>query len=135
MYKKPKRTLWAKAHKGRVSYVPKVDTDFAFGSYALISLEASRLTAAQIYAAELAMKRLLKRDGQIWSRVFPAIPVSKKPQQVRMGKGKGAIDHWIARIRPGSFLFEIELENPILAERALAVAASKLPFKTKVLKQ
>lgn len=133
MYLKPKRTKFAKAHKGRLSLVPKVHSNLAFGSFALLALQPARLSAAQLYAAELAIKRLLKRDGQLWSRVFPAIPVSKKPQQVRMGKGKGAIDHWVARLRSGSFIFELELSNPILAQRALKVAASKLPFKTKII--
>jgi len=129
MLLKPKNTKYKKAFKGRMITSHKKQS-FCFGEYALISLETSNFTAGQIFAAKLAIQRKIKKDGRIFTRVFPHLPVSKKPSEVRMGKGKGAVDHYIARVSPGSFIFELITSNKFLANAALSACSAKLPFKT-----
>lgn len=133
MLKKPKNIKYSKSHKGRLNYKFNLSQKFLHASYALISLDSARLTAAHIAAAELAIKRTLKRDGTLYNRVFPHIPVTKKPLEVRMGKGKGSVAYWMTRIRPGTFLFEIDCSLPSMARLAFSVAQSKLPFPTLII--
>ena len=104
--------------------------EFCYGEYAVISKETANLTSQQLNTAELAIKRKIKKDGSIYKRVFPHLPVTRKPAEVRMGKGKGSVTHYIARISPGSFIFELRTSNRFAAKSALSVAASKLPFQT-----
>ncbi len=104
--------------------------EFCYGQYAIISKETANLTSEQINTAELAIKRKIKKDGTIIKRVFPHLPVTRKPAEVRMGKGKGSVDHHIARVSPGSFIFELKTPNKFIAKAALTVAASKLPVTT-----
>lgn len=135
MLKKPKNRQYTKAQKGRLNYQFNLTQNFLHAPYALISLDSARLTASHIAAAELAIKRVIRKDGTLFTRVFPHLPVTKKPLEVRMGKGKGAISYWMTRIRPGTFLFELNCSLPSLAKIAFAVAQSKLPFPTKVVIQ
>lgn len=126
----PKRTKYRKQQKGRNRGIAWKGSDIAFGSYALKSLELGRLTSRQIESARIAMTRHMKREGVVWIRVFPDKPVTKKPQEVRMGKGKGAHDHWVALVQPGRIMFELDGVTPAVAREALALAAQKLPVKT-----
>jgi large subunit ribosomal protein L16 len=126
----PKRTKYRKQQKGRNRGIAWKGSDIAFGSYALKSLELGRLTSRQIESARIAMTRHMKREGVVWIRVFPDKPVTKKPQEVRMGKGKGAHDHWVALVQPGRIMFELDGVTPTVAREALALAAQKLPVKT-----
>ena len=127
----PKRTKYRKAFKGRISGAAKGGFNLDFGSYGLKAMEPDRLTARQIEAARRAITRHMKRAGRVWIRVFPDVPVSKKPAEVRMGSGKGAPEFWAARVKPGRILFELEGVTPQVAKEALALAASKLPIKTR----
>jgi len=127
----PKRTKYRKAFKGRISGAAKGGFNLDFGAYGLKAMEPDRLTARQIEAARRAITRHMKRAGRVWIRVFPDVPVSKKPAEVRMGSGKGAPDHWVAVIRPGRILFECAGVPEPLAKEALRLAAYKLPIKTK----
>ena len=129
MLLKPKNTKYKKYHKGRMNFIQK-KKEFCYGEYAIISKETANLSSSQLSTAELAIKRKIKKDGSIYKRVFPHLPVTKKPAEVRMGKGKGSVSHYIARISPGSFIFELKTTNKFLAKAALSVAASKLPFQT-----
>ncbi len=131
----PKRTKYRKAHKGRIHGESKRGTALAFGSYGLKALEPERVTSRQIEATRRAVTRHMKRQGRVWIRVFPDTPVSAKPIEVRMGKGKGSVDRWIARIAPGRILFEIDGVSEDIALEALRLGAAKLPIKTKVVKR
>jgi large subunit ribosomal protein L16 len=127
----PKRTKFRKAHKGRIHGVSKGGTQLNFGQFGLKALEPERVTARQIEAARRAMTRHMKRAGRVWIRVFPDVPVSKKPLEVRMGSGKGAPELWVCRVAPGRILFELDGVPVTLAKEALALAAAKLPIKTR----
>lgn len=129
----PKRTKYRKQQKGRLRGLAKGGTDVHFGEFGLQALTAGRVTARQIEAARIAMTRHVKRGGKIWIRVFPDKPISKKPAETRMGKGKGAVDHWVAMIRPGRVLYEMEGVSEELAREAFRLAAHKLPVKTRFL--
>jgi large subunit ribosomal protein L16 len=127
----PKRTKFRKAHKGRIHGVASSGTTLSFGEYGLKALEPERVTARQIEAARRAMTRHMKRAGRVWIRVFPDVPVSKKPTEVRMGKGKGAPELWVVRVKPGRIMFEMDGVPVELAKESLALAAAKLPIKTR----
>ncbi len=127
----PKRTNYRKAHKGRIKGVAKGGFTLSFGGYGLKALEPERVTARQIEAARRAITRAMKRAGRVWIRIFPDVPVSKKPTEVRMGKGKGAPEFWAARVAPGRIMFEIDGVAPDVAREALTLAAAKLPIKTR----
>ena len=127
----PKRTKYRKAHKGRIKGDAKGGTALNFGQYGLKALEPERVTARQIEAARRAITRAMKRAGRVWIRIFPDVPVSLKPAEVRMGSGKGAPEFWIARVKPGRIMFEIDGVPADLALQALTLGAAKLPIKTK----
>ncbi|MCD7061221.1 50S ribosomal protein L16 [Pelagibacterium xiamenense] len=127
----PKRTKFRKAHKGRIHGVAKGGTNLNFGEYGLKAQEPERITARQIEAARRAMTRYMKRAGRVWIRVFPDVPVSSKPTEVRMGKGKGSPEYWAARVKPGRIMFEIDGVSEEVAREALRLAAMKLPIKTR----
>ena len=125
----PKRTKFRKAHKGRIHGKAKGGTNLNFGAYGLKATSPERVTARQIEAARRAMTRHMKRAGRVWIRIFPHIPVTSKPTEVRMGKGKGAVSHYIAPVKPGTILFEIDGVSANVAKIALMKAAKKLPIK------
>lgn len=127
----PKRTKYRRMQKGRVKGVATRGHEIAFGSFGIKSLEPGWITSRQIEAARIAMTRAMKREGQVWIRIFPDKPITKKPAEVRMGKGKGAPEYWVAVIKPGTILFESDGVNTQLAKEALRLAAQKLPVKTK----
>jgi large subunit ribosomal protein L16 len=127
----PKRTKYRKAFKGRISGAAKGGFNLDFGSYGLKAMEPDRLTARQIEAARRAITRHMKRAGRVWIRVFPDVPVSKKPTEVRMGKGKGTPEFWAARVKPGRIMFEIDGVPVELAKEALRLGAAKLPVRTR----
>ena len=127
----PKKTKFREMHKGRISGNAKGGFALNFGSYGLKSLEPSRVTARQIEAARRAMTRHMKRAGRVWIRIFPDLPVSQKPAEVRMGKGKGTPEYWACRVKPGRILFELDGVNEDLAKRAFELGAAKLPIQTK----
>ena len=127
----PTRTKFRKAHKGRIHGIATSGIDLAFGQFGLKAMEPDRLTARQIEAARRALTRHMKRAGQVWIRVYPDTPVSKKPLEVRMGSGKGAVEYWVARVKPGRILFEVDGIPVQLAKEALTLAAAKLPIKTR----
>lgn len=127
----PKRTKFRKAHKGRIKGNAKGGTDLNFGAYGMKAVEPERITARQIEAARRAITRHMKRAGRVWIRVFPDVPVSKKPTEVRMGKGKGTPEYWAARVKPGRILFEVDGVEKSLARAALELGAAKLPIKTR----
>ena len=131
----PKRLKFRKQHKGRIHGLAKGGSELSFGSYGLKALTPDRITARQIEAARRAITREMKRAGQIWIRIFPDVPVSDKPAEVRMGKGKGAVEYWCARVKPGRIMFELEGVDEELARSALALGAAKLPIKTKFVKR
>jgi large subunit ribosomal protein L16 len=126
----PKRTKHRKLHKGRIKGQAKGGSDLNFGSFGLKALEPERVTARQIEAARRAMTRHMKRQGRVWIRIFPDLPVTSKPIEVRMGKGKGSVEYWVCQIQPGRVLYEIEGVSEEVAREAFTLAASKLPFKT-----
>jgi large subunit ribosomal protein L16 len=128
----PKRTKFRKAHKGRIHGVAKGGTELAFGQYGLKAQEPERMTARQIEAARRAITREMKRAGRVWIRVFPDLPVSKKPTEVRMGKGKGSVEFWAARVKPGRIIFEVDGVPEDVAKEALRLGAMKLPITTRV---
>jgi large subunit ribosomal protein L16 len=127
----PKRSKHRKAQKGRIREVAKRGTSIAFGSYALKALEPIWLTNRQIEAARQAMTRAMKREGNVWIRIFPDKPITRKPAEVRMGKGKGNPEYWAAVIEPGRILFEADGVTTEVAKEAMELAAAKLPIKTK----
>jgi large subunit ribosomal protein L16 len=128
----PKRTKFRKMQKGRIKGAAKGGSSLNFGSYGLKAQAPSRVTARQIEAARRAMTRHMKRAGRVWIRIFPDVPVSKKPTEVRMGKGKGIPEFWAAKVKPGRIMFEIDGVNDTVAREALRLAAAKLPIKTKI---
>ncbi|MFU8823683.1 50S ribosomal protein L16 [Yoonia sp.] len=127
----PKRTKHRKLHKGRIRGEAKGGSDLNFGTYGLKATEPERITARQIEAARRAMTRHMKRQGRVWIRIFPDVPVTKKPLEVRMGKGKGSIDFWACKVKPGRVMFEIDGVSEEIAREALRLAAMKLPIKTR----
>ncbi|MCC7428006.1 MAG: 50S ribosomal protein L16 [Alphaproteobacteria bacterium] len=127
----PKRTKYRKAHKGRIHGKASGGTALNFGAYGLKAMEPERVTARQIEAARRAITRHMKRTGRVWIRVFPDVPVSRKPAEVRMGSGKGSPEYWVCRIHPGRIMFELDGVPEVLAREALALGAAKLPIKTK----
>ena len=128
----PKKTKFRKQFKGRIHGASKGGTALNFGAYGLKALEPERVSARQIEAARRAITRQMKRQGRVWIRIFPDVPVTGKPAEVRMGKGKGAIDHWAARVHPGRIMFEIDGVADDVAREALRLGAAKLPIRTKV---
>ena len=131
----PKKTKYRKAHKGRIRGKSKGGTTLNFGSYGLKALTAERVTSRQIEAARRAITRHMKRAGKVWIRIFPDVPVSKKPTEVRMGKGKGTPEYWAARVKPGRVMFEIDGVPSDIAHTALNLGSSKLPLQTKIIKR
>ena len=128
----PKRSKYRKAHKGRIHGAAKGGTTLNFGAYGLKAVEPGRITARQIEAARRAITRHIRRIGRVWIRIFPDVPVSTKPAEVRMGSGKGAPEFWVARVHPGRIMFEIDGVSETVAREAFALAAAKLPIKTKI---
>ena len=131
----PKRTKFRKAHKGRIHGNAKGGTALNFGSYGLKALEPERVTARQIEAARRAITRHMKRAGRVWIRIFPDVPISSKPTEVRMGKGKGSPEFWAARVHPGRIVFEIDGVGDAVAREALRLGAAKLPIKTRIIQR
>ena len=127
----PKRTKYRKAFKGRIHGTATSGAKLSFGQYGLKALEPDRVTARQIEAARRALTRFMKRSGRVWIRVYPDVPVSKKPLEVRMGSGKGSVELWVCRVKPGRILFEVDGISAELAKEALTLAAAKLPIKTR----
>ena len=127
----PKRTKFRKKQKGRVKGIAQRGHTINFGSFGIKSLEAGWITSRQIEAARIAVTRKMKREGQVWIRIFPDKPVTKKPAEVRMGKGKGAPEYWVAVVKPGTIMFEAGGVTTHLAKEALRLAAQKLPVRTK----
>ncbi|MDD9335637.1 MULTISPECIES: 50S ribosomal protein L16 [unclassified Candidatus Tisiphia] len=131
----PKKQKFRKAHKGRVSSKAKAGTMLAFGSFGLKSLDGLRVTARQIEAARKAAVRCMKRQGRLWIKIFPDLPVSKKPAEVRMGKGKGSTEFFAVRVSPGRIMFEVEGVTDDIATKALELASAKLPVRTKIVRR
>ncbi len=127
----PKRTKYRKAHKGRIHGNAKGGTQLNFGAYGLKATSPERVTARQIEAARRAMTRHMKRAGRVWIRIFPDVPVSKKPPEVRQGKGKGTPEYWACRVKPGRIMFELDGVPLDVAKRAFELAAAKLPLQTR----
>ena len=127
----PKRTKFRKQFKGRIHGVAKGGTNLDFGAFGLKALEPNRVTAREIEAARRAITRAMKRAGRVWIRVFPDVPVTSKPTEVRMGKGKGAVDYWAARVKPGRIMFEIDGVSEEIAREALRLGAAKLSVRTR----
>ena len=128
----PKKTKYRKAHKGRIHGLATSGASLSFGEYGLKAMEPDRVTARQIEAARRALTRHMKRAGRVWIRIFPDVPVSKKPAEVRMGSGKGSPELWVARVKPGRIIFELGGLNAQIAKEALILGAAKLPIKTRV---
>ena len=131
----PKRTKFRKAHKGRIHGMAKGGTSLNFGAYGLKATSPERITARQIEAARRAITRHLRRTGRLWIRVFPDVPVSSKPAEVRMGKGKGSPEYWVARVAPGRIMFELDGVSWEMAQEAFKLAAAKLPIETKIVRR
>ena len=131
----PKRTKYRKAFKGKIKGNAKGGFTLNFGTFGLKALEPERVTARQIEATRRAITRYMKRQGKVWIRVFPDVPVTAKPIEVRMGKGKGSVDRWVARVKPGRILFEIDGVSEEVAREALRLGAAKLPIKCKIVKR
>ena len=128
----PKRTKFRKMQKGRNRGLAQRGSKVSFGDVGLKALERGRITARQIEAARRAMTRYVKRGGRVWIRIFPDKPITKKPLEVRMGKGKGAVEYWVAQVQPGKILYEMEGVTPEIAQTAMRLAAAKLPVKTAI---
>jgi large subunit ribosomal protein L16 len=128
----PKRTKFRKGHKGRIHGAAKGGTTLNFGAYGLKAMEPARITARQIEAARRAITRHMKRVGKVWILIFPDVPVSRKPAEVRMGSGKGTPEYWVCRVHPGRIMFELDGVPKALAHEAFTLAAAKLPIKTRV---
>ncbi len=128
----PKRTKFRKQHKGKIKGLAKGGSELNFGTFGLKATEPERVTARQIEAARRAMTRHMKRQGRVWIRIFPDVPVTSKPTEVRMGKGKGSVDYWACRVKPGRVMFELDGVAEDIAREALRLAAMKLPIKTRV---
>lgn len=127
----PKRTKFRKQHKGRVKGLATRGHRLSFGTFGLKSMEPAWITARQIEAARVALTRFMKREGQVWIRIFPDKPITKKPAEVRMGKGKGAPEYWVAIVKPGTIMFEVTGVPLAVAQEGMALAAQKLPVATK----
>ena len=127
----PVRTKWRKAHKGRIHGTASRCNIMNYGSFGLKAIQPERVISRQIEAARVALTRHMKRQGRVWTRVFPNIPVSKKPTEVRMGKGKGSTEYWACRVKPGRIMFEVDGVNVDDARKAMTLAAAKLPIKCK----
>jgi len=127
----PKRTKYRKQHKMKTKGIAFKGGTISFGSFALKSMDIGRITNRQLESARIAMTRYMKREGKVWIRIFPDKPITKKPQEVRMGKGKGPLDHWVAVVKPGKIMFEIDGVPSAIAVEALRLAAQKLPVMTK----
>ena len=127
----PKRTKFRKAFKGRIHGNAKGGTSLTFGSFGMKALQPERITARQIEAARRAITRHIKRQGRVWIRIFPDVPVTKKPTEVRMGKGKGSVEFWAAKVKPGRIMFELDGVTEALAREALELGDAKLPIRTK----
>lgn len=127
----PKKTKFRKAFKGRINGMAKSGTEVSFGSFGLKALEPARITARQIEAARRSITRHIRRVGRVWIRIFPDIPVSRKPAEVRMGSGKGNVEFWISRVKPGRIMFELEGVQEDVAKKAFELAAAKLPIRTR----
>ncbi|TKT79259.1 50S ribosomal protein L16 [Aquamicrobium sp. LC103] len=127
----PKRTKFRKQFKGRIHGVAKGGTDLNFGGYGLKAVEPNRVTAREIEAARRAITRQMKRQGRVWIRIFPDVPVTSKPTEVRMGKGKGSVDYWACRVKPGRVMFEIDGVSEEIAREALRLGAAKLSVRTR----
>jgi len=127
----PKRTKYRKQQKGRIKGLARRGSSISFGSFGLKTMDAGRITNRQIESARIAMTRFMKREGKVWIRIFPDKPITKKPLEVRMGKGKGAVDHYVASVKPGRVLFELDGVPEEVAVEALRLAAQKLPVLTK----
>ncbi len=128
----PKRTKFRKQHKGRIHGEAKGGSDLNFGSYGLKAIEPDRINARQIEAARRAMTRHMKRQGRVWIRIFPDVPITQKPIEVRMGKGKGSPEYWAARVKPGRIMFEIDGVSEVVAREALRLAAMKMSVKCRI---
>ena len=131
----PMRTKFRKAHKGRIKGAATSGATLSFGQFGLKAMEPDRLTARQIEASRRALTRHMKRAGRVWIRIYPDVPVSKKPLEVRMGSGKGAPEYWVVRIKPGRILFEIDGVTTQVAREALDLAAAKLPIRTRFIER
>ncbi len=129
----PKRVRWRKVMKGDTRGFAQTGNDVSYGDYGLMAIECGWLTSRQIEAARVSMTRKMKRDAKVWIRIFPQKPVTKKPAETRMGKGKGPSDHWVAVVQPGTMLYEIQSDDGQVTRDALAAAAHKLPIKCKVI--
>ena len=131
----PKRTKFRKAHKGRIRGTAKGGTDLNFGQFGLKATQPGRVTARQIEAARRAINRHMKRSGKVWIRIFPDVPVTAKPTEVRMGKGKGSVDRWVAKVKPGRIMFEIDGVSDDIARGAFERAAAKLCVSTRIVER
>lgn len=131
----PKKTKYRKAFKGRIHGNAKAGTTVSFGTYGLKALEPARITARQIESARRAITRHIRRVGRVWIRIFPDVPVSTKPAEVRMGSGKGNPEYWVCRVKPGKIMFELDGVVPEVAEKAFELAAAKLPIATRFVKR
>lgn len=131
----PKRTKFRKAHKGRIHGMAKGGTDVSFGEFGLKAVEPERITSRQIEAARRAITRYIARGGRVWIRIFPDVPVSKKPAEVRMGKGKGSVELWAAKVKPGRVMYELAGVPEETAREAFRLASMKLPVKTRFVKR
>ncbi|MBB5072906.1 large subunit ribosomal protein L16 [Bartonella callosciuri] len=131
----PKRTKFRKQFKGRIHGASKGGTGLNFGAYGLKAVEPERITARQIEAARRAITRYMRRSGRVWIRIFPDLPVTSKPTEVRMGKGKGSVDYWAARVAPGRIMFELDGVSEDVAREALRLGAAKLPIKTRFIQR
>ena len=131
----PKKTKFRKQFKGRVSGLAKGGSELAFGSFGLKAMSPERVTSRQIEAARRAITRRMKRLGRLWIRIFPDVPVTSKPLGVRMGKGKGTVEYWACRVKPGRIMFEMDGVKPEIAIEALTLASAKLPVKTKIVER
>lgn len=131
----PKQTKFRKMHKGRNRGLAQNGNTVAFGRFGLVASDRGRITARQIEAARRAMTRHIKRGGNIWIRIFPDKPITKKPLEVRMGKGKGSVEYWVAQVKPGQMLFEMQGVDEVVAREAFMLASAKLPVKTTIIKR
>ena len=131
----PTRTKYRKAHKGRIHGHASRGASLNYGAYGLKAMEPERIISRQIEAARVSLTRFMKRTGKVWLRIFPNIPISKKPTEVRMGKGKGSTEYWACRVKPGRIIFEVDGVSESVASEALYKASTKLPIKTKFIKR
>ena len=131
----PTRTKYRKAHKGRIHGRASRGESLNYGAYGLKAMEPERIISKQIEASRVSLTRFMKRTGKVWLRIFPNIPVSKKPTEVRMGKGKGSPEYWVCRVKPGRIIFEVDGVSESVAREALYKASTKLPIKTKFVKR